>query len=287
MAGIGNPNGPSQNPFKDISMKKSTRSNNQKKKNVGKELNNLAGVAQKSEFADAKTHNQLDKDAFLKLLSNQLANQDPFKPVDQKKFAADLAQFSQLEQLANMNSKLDTAFGDAGQEKKFMGASFIGKSVQTSGTSVDHNGENRPIDLPFFLPKPAKVVMIRVLDEANNIVKQIDLDGLGKGAQSVTWDGMQADGVVAVKGSYRFQVTGWDETYNEFKGETRAKGIVDGVSFENGETVLSLSSGKKVFLRDVHSFSSPTVMRDAANSPALKQQASSAYNKNNEGIIKH
>ena len=32
-------------------------------------------------------------------------NQDPLKPVDQKKFAADLAQFSQLEQLANMKNE--------------------------------------------------------------------------------------------------------------------------------------------------------------------------------------
>ena len=83
----------------------------------------------------------MGKDEFLKLLTVQLQNQDPLKPVDQKKFAADLAQFSQLEQLANMNTKLDSMNENVPVESKFYGASFLGKIVTTSGSTIMHDGK--------------------------------------------------------------------------------------------------------------------------------------------------
>lgn len=48
----------------------------------------------------------LDKDAFLKMLLTQLQNQDPLNPMDNTQFAAQMAQFSTLEQLSNMNTQL-------------------------------------------------------------------------------------------------------------------------------------------------------------------------------------
>jgi flagellar basal-body rod modification protein FlgD len=61
-----------------------------------------------------KRTNQMGKDAFLQLLTTQLAHQDPTAPQDNAQMIAQLAQFSTLEQLTQMNSKLDaigTAFG--------------------------------------------------------------------------------------------------------------------------------------------------------------------------------
>jgi flagellar basal-body rod modification protein FlgD len=48
----------------------------------------------------------LDKDAFLKLLVAQIKNQDPLKPSDGAQFLAQLAQFSQLEQLMEIKDQL-------------------------------------------------------------------------------------------------------------------------------------------------------------------------------------
>jgi flagellar basal-body rod modification protein FlgD len=50
--------------------------------------------------------NDLDKDAFLRLLTTQLANQDPLNPIEDREFIAQLAQFSSLEQMQNLNKNV-------------------------------------------------------------------------------------------------------------------------------------------------------------------------------------
>jgi flagellar basal-body rod modification protein FlgD len=284
MPEIGNPNS-YKNKYGNVKMTTSAASklagqNNPGKKDVGKELNRLVGKNEESRFVDKKDHNKMGKDAFLKLLSNQLANQDPFKPVDQKKFAADLAQFSQLEQLANMNTKFDKVFNQAPDQQKFMGATMLGKTVLTEGASVKVDANSSLKNLPFYLDKPAKKVMMRIFDSSNNLIQQIDVDGMGKGNQSLSWDLSSMDGTRAVNGEYRFQITAWDESFNEFKGETRAEGKVTGVEFEDGEILLTVGDGKKIFLRDVHSFSE--LPRSAAKTTPLKQMASKQYNEVSE-----
>lgn len=51
--------------------------------------------------------NDLDKDAFLKLLTTQLANQDPLSPMEDTEFIAQLAQFSSLEQMSALNKTVE------------------------------------------------------------------------------------------------------------------------------------------------------------------------------------
>ena len=53
-----------------------------------------------------------DEQTFLQLLVTQLKNQDPTNPVDGTQFVAQLAQFSQLEQMINANTKLQQIHQD-------------------------------------------------------------------------------------------------------------------------------------------------------------------------------
>mgnify|MGYP006904097435 CR=1 FL=1 len=96
--------------------------------------------------------------------------------------------------------------------------------------------------------------------------------------QDVTWVGIDFNGQVAPKETYHFEVIGFDENNNKFIGSTRSEGLVQGIHFEDGETVLDLSNGKKVFLKDVQSFSVAEGQETGKNIPALQKQAAQAYN---------
>ena len=71
------------------------------------------------------TNNELGKDAFLKLLIAELSNQDPTNPVEDREFISQMATFSTLEQMQNMNSTLTTM----SEANKFSAVSYIGKAV--------------------------------------------------------------------------------------------------------------------------------------------------------------
>jgi len=295
MPGIGRPEAP--NPFNNVQMGRPAveapteqpaapgvnfeESANQEpqvsfknKETTGEALNRLAnnGKGDRVKFVDRKKHNQIGKDEFMKLLTFQLANQDPSNPMDQKKFAADMAQFAQLEQLTNMNSKFDGMTKNTNMESKFYAVNFIGKEVTTSGTSINYDGESREINIPYTLPQGAKKVVMNLYDNQNAQVGRVEMGETGKGTQTATWNGMSLDGARANKGEYRVEVRAFDQNFQPFSGETKSAGLVTGAGFENGEMILTLNNGKKVFLRDVENFRLPGQNNNAMNAQAgLKQ----------------
>ncbi len=76
----------------------------------------------------------MGKDSFLQLLVTQLQNQDPLSPMEDKEFIAQLAQFSSLEQLQNMNSSL-SAFLDL--NLMHQASVLIGREVKVYGEDGD------------------------------------------------------------------------------------------------------------------------------------------------------
>ncbi|MBT3235224.1 MAG: flagellar hook assembly protein FlgD [Bdellovibrionales bacterium] len=286
MPAIGRPTIPSNNNYKNIKMQPRTTKQQGELDMKGK-LNHLAGVREESKFVDRKKHNQMGKNEFLKLLTFQLKNQDPMNPMDQKEFAADLAQFAQLEQMTNMNQSMDKLNENVPNENKFYAASFLGKEITTKGTTLQYDGHTRQVDIPFVLPQDAKNVMMRITDSHGQMIKQIELENRPKGSHNIIWDGSSQDATQAVADTYKVEVLAWDENLTPFKGETRTKGVVTGVHFENGETVLDIDRQKKVFLRDVDSFlvsgqnskqgvsASPTAMQPT--SPSRAKQVAANY----------
>jgi len=277
---IGRPEN-TNNPYSNISLRPAQKEVDQSTNlPTGDSLNKMVGIKPEQRFVNRKEHEQMGPDGFMKLLAHQLKNQDPMKPMDQKDFSANLAQFSQLEQMTAMNKKMDIAAQNNIVEKKFQGASFLGKQVVTNGTTIDYNGDGKDAEIPFFLDKPAKNVIVRIFDNKNQMIGKVDAESIGKGMQSVSWNGIGLDGEIAPKEVYHFDVVAFDQNNEKFFGSTRAEGIITGVNFENGESVFNLSNGKKVYLRDIESFSMPNQMNniEGKNIPALQKQAANGYN---------
>lgn len=70
---------------------------------------------------------QLGKDDFLKLLITQLTNQDPTSPMEDTQFISQMAQFSSLEQMTNMNESFNKM---ASIINSSQAASTLGKTVE-------------------------------------------------------------------------------------------------------------------------------------------------------------
>ena len=83
-------------------------------------------IGQADQKPERKVAKELGKDAFLQLLVAQLKHQDPMKPMDDTAFIAEMAQFSSLEHMQNMNKLLEKqqSFGALSQA-----SSMIGKYV--------------------------------------------------------------------------------------------------------------------------------------------------------------
>ena len=89
-----------------------------------KPVNSIVTSEQWAE-ASRTVSNELGKDAFLRLLIAQLANQDPLNPMDDREFIAQMAQFSALEQMQTMTKVME---GMAGLSK-YDAVNYVGTTV--------------------------------------------------------------------------------------------------------------------------------------------------------------
>lgn len=282
MPEIGRPVTPQEMQYRQVTMgPKSLAGGNKTEKQIREDIINKAtGYKPKNELYKEGAHNQMGKDEFMKLLTFQLQNQDPMNPMDQSKFTGELAQFSQLEQLTNLNKKFDEGNKQQGIQDKFYAASFVGKKVVTNGSSLNLKESGDPGDVLFKLDGDASKVMIRILDAKNNVMGEIWKDGMSGGSHQVTWDGVALDGSPAVKGTYQAQVKAWDHMGNEVGTKTEATGIVQSVTFDEGEPVLTVN-GQKVFLRDVASFHTADAPTHQATNTGLSGHNGSIQLNNN------
>src|SRR5215213_6921849 len=79
--------------------------------------------------SDARGSSALGKDEFLKLMMAQLAQQDPTAPSDSNAFVAQLAQFSSLEQMQNVNSSLQSLLIGQASQNNSGAVNLVGKDI--------------------------------------------------------------------------------------------------------------------------------------------------------------
>ncbi len=150
----------------------------------------------------------LGKDDFLLLMVEQLKNQDPMDPADATEFTAQLAQFSSLEQLFNVNDNLKD-MGDTSNEVQRMSAlSMIGKDVVTTATDFEFAGT--PVQLGYDLEAAADSGSLYIKNSTGVTVATISLADLGKGQHFVEWDGLDDAGHAVSAGDYSLGVAAYD-----------------------------------------------------------------------------
>lgn len=178
----------------------------------------------------------LGKDAFLKLLVTQLGNQDPLNPKSNEEYVAQLAQFSSLEQMQNINTNLQASQQINQSVNNALTASLIGKEVQAVGNSATV-GDTGSVTLPIGVGAASSGV-ITIKDADGKIVRKLTVDSLKAGPNDITWDGKDDQGNRVKPGDYTYAVEARDAGGTPVEAQGSFTGIVSGVKFINGTPVL-------------------------------------------------
>jgi flagellar basal-body rod modification protein FlgD len=178
-----------------------------------------------------------DFETFIRMLTTQAENQDPLEPIDSTEYAAQLAQFSMVEQQVKSNDLL-TALGaqlGAGNIAQFAG--WIGMEARNSGPAYF---DGNPISVSS---KPAPNA-----DEAFLVVRdsrgaEVQRSALPLAAQDVVWAGVTSDGAPFPTGQYRFAIESrlQGEVVTTSAAQTYAR--ITEARLERGETVLIVKGG--------------------------------------------
>lgn len=199
----------------------------------------LTAVGVASAQAAAVQKGILGKDDFLKMLVTQLRHQDPLNPMDGTEFASQLAQFSSLEQLSNMNTNLEDSIGMnqllTQAISNTMSASLIGKEVRATATTFTFSGGT--VRLGYTLPQNAKSAVVKVFDQNNKLVATI-AGGTTKGDQEVTWKYKDSEGKALTAGTYKFTVEAVDEKGGTLQASQFVYGTVSAIRFKSTGAVF-------------------------------------------------
>ena len=220
-------------------------------------IGNVSSSSAASTAAQSSDRLASDKFTFLKLLVAQLENQDPLDPSDDQEFVAQLAQFTSLEQLQEINAGVSTLNTTMVEDRMMSATNFIGKAVEVVGDQItktnDADGNVVTSYVYFTADSPFEKAYITIMDSTGtNIIATDTISGRPAGSYYYdSWDGKNANGKEVESGVYKIIIAGVDENDKSVLMETRFEAQVTSVYIEDGVYHLALNGGRSVALTDV------------------------------------
>jgi len=179
---------------------------------------------------------KLGRDDFMTLLITQLKNQDPLNPLESDEFAAQLAQFSSLEQLFNVNENLEVMRVNQDQNARLQALGFLGKEVIAEGDtfSLEEGG----IQKGRFISREGGQCTVTIRDSNGNPVRRLLLGSLQAGTHTFQWDGRNESGDWSDPGIYTFEISIVTGDGRMLDAETQISGRVTSVNMEGDSPLL-------------------------------------------------
>lgn len=151
---------------------------------------------------ETKPAGQMDQSDFLRLMTTQLSTQDPFNPVDNTQMVAQMAQFSQLAGISEMNKSMAAIASAFTPGRLTDAASWIGRSMLTQ-SDIATPLQDGSYAGQITLPGDADKVNVSFVDQSGKLVHSESLGAQKAGDLSFAWDGKDANGNVVANGPVR------------------------------------------------------------------------------------
>lgn len=207
-------------------------------------ISKILEIYGKSSTATQASTKSMGKDDFLKMLVAQLKYQDPLNPMNGTEFAAQLAQFSSLEQLCNLSEGVKNLGVLQLNQANMQAVQLIGKEITASGgNSFEALGQ--PVELSYELSGDAAMLEVFIYGSSGELLDRIQLGDQKTGLNTVTWDNRRG-----YSGSCTFRVVATSPSGKEVAAEPLITGRVSAVSFKNQSAYLKVG-GKEIAFTDV------------------------------------
>lgn len=152
-----------------------------------------------------KTANGLNVSDFLTLMTTQLKNQDPFKPLDGTEMVAQLAQFGTVSGVQQMNATLGTLSDSLRASQALSGATMVGHEIIAQSGTAAFDGSTAIVG-GVDVPAGASSATLAISDASGQVVRHVTVP-TAAGQQVFKWDGKNDAGATVGAGSYTLTAT--------------------------------------------------------------------------------
>jgi flagellar basal-body rod modification protein FlgD len=173
---------------------------------------------------------------FLTLLTTQLQHQDPTSPLDPNQFTQELVQFASVEQQMNTNTSLSTMISLQQTQQAASALTFLGATVAVSGATAQL--ANGTANWNYSVTQPA-TASISISNASGQVVYSTS-QSVQPGAQTFTWNGVDAQGTTWPSGAYTIKVNAVGANNQNVPVTTGIQGVVTGVNVSQTPPTLTV-----------------------------------------------
>jgi len=205
------------------------------------------GIAQQSN-PTARSGNALDMNSFLTLMTEQMKNQDPTKPMDSSQYLGQLAQFANLQGVQQLNTGMQGIASLLGQQQAVQVTGLIGHEAMIK-TNTANLTDGKAVAGKVSATTAGPVV-VNVKDAGGNVVRSFTVNATAAGETDFSWDGLDNQGNKLADGTYTFSATSGSATL-----DMQLAARIDSVSFSSQGIVLNLDGHDGVTFDQILSIS--------------------------------
>ncbi|WP_068088580.1 flagellar hook assembly protein FlgD [Polycladidibacter stylochi] len=175
-------------------------------------------------------------DLFMNMLTTQVQNQDPLKPMDATQFTNQLVQYTMVEQQISSNKNLDKLLVQMKTQSASQFVNYVGKEVTALGDTMPKGSDGITWGYETALSGDA---LAEVYDSKGALISRQTI-ALKTGKGSYKWPGTNDGGAAVADGNYTIKITQTTGDGKKVVIPTQIKGVVDMVDFTSGNVNLKI-----------------------------------------------